>query len=657
MSIKFLYRILFLAVILLPAITPARTQVVVERSKEKVVISGRPYYIHLVKKGETAYSISKAYGIPVEELTRENPPALYGVNEGQALRIPVTGSDTNDQPLQKSLQTRKDETRFIYHKLQPGETVYSLSKLYGVSENDIITANKGIDITRLSVGAEIAVPRRQFMSERQEFAVQDSDYIFHKVVRGESLSNIADKYGMTVRELRRENRNIRFPQVGDYIRIPVAKKTATLPAETPKPDTVKAGPVLPVPVFERPAGYTRVRDLSGSLDVAVLLPLYLRQNALRTFIDSSKVVKGKSVPRLVKRPDDWIYNNSLGFIEMYEGILLAADTLSSLGLNINLHVYDIRSDTVELMRLINNGIFDSMDIIIGPVYSSNLSIMTSYASKNGIPVVSPVQPYSNSILVNNPDLFLANASLEVAQNAIAKKISEYYSDNIVFIHSDTAWVDPDVKNFREKILMELSNRLPYEEIKFKEFTFYNRAAFNNDSINRLSHTLSPLTENVIIIASEEGPVVSETLQDVHTLSKKFPIKVFGYPSMRGLENLDPKFIFDLDILIYSPSWIDYSRKDVRRFDSNFRLKFLTEPQEMSYAWLGYDITYYFLSGLAIHGKDFLAHPEIHNPDLLETEFDFLRKAATDGFENQKLYPLRYSKDYEIRLETGSMPMQ
>jgi hypothetical protein len=70
---------------------------------------------------------------------------------------------------------------------------------------------------------------------------------------------------------------------------------------------------------------------------------------------------------------------------------------------------------------------------------------------------------------------------------------------------------------------------------------------------------------------------------------------------------------------------------------------------MSYAWLGYDITYYFLSGLAIHGKEFIMHPEIHNPDLLETEFDFRRKSIDDGFENQKLYPVWFTNDYEVRL--------
>jgi LysM repeat protein len=655
MRTKVLYRIFFLAVVILTCIAPGWTQIVVERSKEKVIISGKAYYVHQVKKGETAYSISRAYGITVEDLARENPPALYGVKEGQTLRIPIVETIVNSQQVHSPVPSRRDETRFIYHKLQPGETIYSLSKLYGVSENEIVSANQGIDITRLPVGAEIAVPRIEFMTDRQGFEVQDSDYIFHKVVRGESLSSIADKYGVTVRELRRENRNIRFPQVGDYIRIRRERKIPPVAIQSPVPDSVKIEKEQPVVVPLRPAGYTPVRNLRGSMDVAVLLPLYLRENSSRTYIDSSKVVKGKSIPRIVSRPEDWMFSRAIGFLEMYEGILLAADTLRSLGLDINLQVYDIKNDTVVLKRLILRGELDSMDLIIGPVYSSELAVMSRYAAKLGIPVVSPVPLQSNSALAGNPNLFLTIPSMEVAQNVISRKISEYYNSNYVFIHTDTTGSDQLVSGFREKILGELSTRLPFEEIKFKEFIFYNRALFNNDSIDRLSHTLSPVSENIVIIASEEDAVISEVLQDVHTLSRKFPVKVFGYPAMRGLENLDPRFVFDLDILMYTPYWIDYARKDVKQFNSDFRQKFLTEPAEMSYAWLGYDITYYFLSGLAIHGKVFKSHPEIHNPDLLETEFDFQRKIENDGFENQKLFPLRYSKDYEVKLEAEAAP--
>jgi len=660
MNIRIIISALLTSVIFLILTLQTDAQVVVERSKDKVIISGTPYYIHQVKKGETSYSISKAYGITVEELTKENPPAIYGINEGQSLRIPVREmtDDSPSQPAPKHL--RRDETKYFYHKLQPGETIYSLSKLYGVSENDIISSNPKIDITKLSVGAEIAVPRKEFMTERQEFAVQDSKYIFHKVKRGESLSSIADIYGLSVKELRKENRNIRFPQVGDYLRIPVVKAPQPKEIQVTEPQKADTVPVVAadsVVMLPRPAGYTPVKNLNGSFDVAVLLPFYLKDNAIRTYIDSSKIVKGKPVYKIIKRPEEWIYSRSLGFVEMYQGILLAADTLRSLGLDIALHVFDIKNDTIELTNLIRQGTLSTMDLIIGPVYSSNLAIMSAYAHELGIPVVSPVPLLHNTFLINNPELFMAVSSIDVAQNVLAKKISEYYNQNFVFIHTDTAGTDQDVRSFKEKILSELGSRLPYEEIKFKEFIFYNRSAFDNDSINRLSHALSDKINNVVIIASEEAPVISETLMDLHGLSKKFNMTIFGYPAMRGLDNLDPKYFFDLDLLMYSTFWIDYSKRDVKQFNSDYRHKFLTEPVELSYAWIGYDITYYFVSGLAIFGKDFILHPEIHNPDLLQTEFDFRRKSMNDGFENQKLFPVRFTKDYEVKLTNEIIPGQ
>ncbi len=624
-------------------------QVLVERSKEKVIISGIPYYIHHVKKGETAYSISKAYGITVEELIRENPPALYGVNEGQALRIPFNLVDTAKQAESvPPLNLPHDNAKYIYHILKPGETIYSLSKSYGVSENEIIQGNPGIDINKLSVGSEIAIPRREFMTERQKFDSQQQKYIYHKVLKGESLSSIAQQYGLTVRVLRRENRDLRFPQVGDFVRIPVANTVEIPETEPVQADTVPAVVEEPARIA-RPPGYTTVKDLTGSLNVAVLLPFYLKENSVRFDIDSSRIVNGRKIYKPVKKPEDWIYRESIDFIEMYEGILIAADTLRSLGLSINLNIYDIKSDTVEVTRLIMSGKLSSMDLIIGPVYSHNLNIVAEYARGLGIPVVSPVPLINNSALLNNPTLFMASSSLEIAQIALAKKVSEYYDNNFVFIHTDTAGTDPDVNRFKNLIFRDLSYKLPYEEIKFKEFPFYTRSMFGNDSINRLSHALSDHSDNVVIIASEEAPVISEVIDQLYGLSRKFNVKVFAYPVIRDMERLDQKELFDMNMVVYSPYWIDYTKSDVMHFNKEFRHKFLTEPVEKSFAWQGYDITYYFLSGLAMFGKEFLQHPEIHFPDLLQTEYDFVRKGAGDGFENQTLFLIRYTKDYEVKL--------
>jgi len=169
MKMRSLINVLPAAIILLIFSHNGWSQIVVERSKDKVVISGVTYYIHQVKKGETAYSISKAYGITVEELTKENPPALYGVNTGQILRIPFKSVAATTVPTSAIPGSKRDESRFIYHSLKPGETVYFLSKSYDVSENEIIQSNPGIDITKLSVGMELAIPRKDFMSSRQKF--------------------------------------------------------------------------------------------------------------------------------------------------------------------------------------------------------------------------------------------------------------------------------------------------------------------------------------------------------------------------------------------------------------------------------------------------------------------------------------------------------
>jgi len=626
------------------------SQVPVERSKDKIVISGITYYLHIVKKGETIYSISKAYGITSDELTRENPPALNGLKEGQSIRIPekIVTAASNAQT-GSVLQAARDENRFIYHKLQPGETIYYLSKKYSVSENEIVQSNPGIDINKLPLGYEVAIPRKDFMTVKENFANQQTQQYYHKVINGETMASIARKYGLTVRELRRENRDMRFPQVGDYLRIP-GMKVAEVPAAKPvETDTVPEIVEEPVILRERPLEYTRVNNLRGSYNIAVLLPFYLSENSTRNSIDSSKTVKGKKVYNYVNRSDDWIYPRSLGFVEMYEGILLAADTLRALGVNINIHAFDIKNDTVEVLRLIKTGKLDKMDLIIGPVHSTSLSLVASYAGSLGIPVVSPVQLSNNAVLENNPFLFMAGSTLEVSQNAIARKMGDYQNSNIVLIHSNSEEELQNISRFRSMILNELSYKMPLEEIRLRDMVFYSRSVFGNDSINRLAHALSDRANNVIIIASEDTPVMSESLTNIHALSRKFNIDVFGYPGMRFLENIDHKVCFDLGLMIYSPYWIDYSQKDIIEFNSDFLAKFLTEPSEMSYAWQGYDIVYYFISGLAIHGKDFILHPEIHNPDLLHTEFDFRRRSGNDGFEDQKLFLIRYSNNYVLEL--------
>jgi hypothetical protein len=287
-----------------------------------------------------------------------------------------------------------------------------------------------------------------------------------------------------------------------------------------------------------------------------------------------------------------------------------------------------------------------MDLIIGPVYSRNLQIVSKWAGSRGIPVISPVSLINNSVLSGNPTLFMATPSLEVARKEMSKKIAESNNSNLIFIHTNSQDEASDVRKLKKSIFDELTRKMDYEDINFKELVFIPRT-LGSDSINRIAHAMSDSRENVVIIASEEPPVLSEIITVVHGLSKRYNVKVYGYPSMIYLDNLDPKLFFELNQLMFSPYRIDYSNENVKRFNLNYLSKFRTMPLEISYAWIGYDIFYYFISGLSIHGDQFINNPEIHNPALLQNEFEFERKNAEDGFENQKLFRIRYNRNYEI----------
>jgi len=625
-----------------------RSQVVVEKSKDKVIISGKPYYIHIVKKGETAYSISKAYGITLEELVRNNPSASAVLKEGQALRIPV--SETLPEDIRKptvTVEQKRDESKYYYHKLRPGDTVYSLAKSFGVTVDDIIKSNLGVDINKLPVNSEIVIPRKELITTPKSFEVSEKEYITHKVMKGESMSSIAEKYGITVRDLRRENKGVIFPHVDDLLKIPVFRVIEPARAENIVTDTIKTEPDKVED--EMPSEITPVKNLKGEFNVAVLLPFYIKDNSIRTEIDSSQIVKGKPVYKTVTRPEHWLYPPSIPFIELYQGILLAADTLRSMGLDINIYAFDTGSDSVKVSNLIRSGSLKKMDLIIGPVYTNQLLQVAEYSKEEKIPVVSPVPLKSNQPLKENPYLFMSVPSVQVSQQLISKRALLFRNSNFVFIHGDNSFSDTSVINFRNLLLQQLRSGDEYDHIKFKELLFISRSSLPADSINRLEQALSPRDDNVVIIASEDYPVLSETIMDLHTLSKRYNIRLIGYPAVRELFNLDPKLYFDLGIELYTNYWIDYSQADVRSFLMSYRKKFLTEPEEGTYAWSGYDIMYYFLSGLALHGGKFINRPSIHNPDLLQTRFLFRRENRNDGFENKYLYLVKYTSSMDLVL--------
>ena len=84
------------------------------------------HFMHTVTKGQSLYSISSMYNIPIAEIVKMNPGSDERIKVGQALKIPQTSAGN----------------QVIFHTIQPGETLYKLSVKHGVSVERIFSAKR-----------------------------------------------------------------------------------------------------------------------------------------------------------------------------------------------------------------------------------------------------------------------------------------------------------------------------------------------------------------------------------------------------------------------------------------------------------------------------------------------------------------------------------
>ena len=91
----------------------------------------RTYMYHTVEKGQTAYSISKQYNIPIESIYENNIGTQEGLVEGAILRIPVLTSDKN------VVSSVNEPDSFIYHTVEPKETLYGIAREYNTTPSRV----------------------------------------------------------------------------------------------------------------------------------------------------------------------------------------------------------------------------------------------------------------------------------------------------------------------------------------------------------------------------------------------------------------------------------------------------------------------------------------------------------------------------------------
>lgn len=145
--------------------------------------------IYTVKAGDTLSTIASRYGVSVVRLKRANRLSGDSLRIGDRLEIP-TQVTVSEAP-KRVAQSRT-------HRVRSGESLYTIGKRYGVSVDRIKAAN-GLRRNTIRVGQELVIPARS------SGGAAASEGKVHRVRSGDTLSEIARRYGTTVSKLRSAN--------------------------------------------------------------------------------------------------------------------------------------------------------------------------------------------------------------------------------------------------------------------------------------------------------------------------------------------------------------------------------------------------------------------------------------------------------------------
>lgn len=176
------------------------------------------YTIHIVKKKETLYGISRKYNCSVEDIIKLNPDVEEGLNIGQELKIPNAKADAEqshkdtdqmeedeEDPLETDIENEDTlrETNYkveftdsiIDYTVQKGETLYSISRRFMVPVTQLIEEND-IKNNKIKPGQILRIPLKQeHIKEIVSKTIRPQDSVEH--IRP-TLIKRKDKYKVLV---------------------------------------------------------------------------------------------------------------------------------------------------------------------------------------------------------------------------------------------------------------------------------------------------------------------------------------------------------------------------------------------------------------------------------------------------------------------------
>ena len=576
-------------------------------------------------------------------------------------------------------QVNLDGKTYYVHIVLERQTIFGITKAYGVTEEDLYAANPLLKKDGLKAGSVVYVPvvsgqkapkptearekpvvTREPRTEKKEKPaaqekpvvvnttpepVIDKDgFLQHTVKWFEDIYDVANAYGVTAQEIMVAN-GLKSSRISK-------RQTLRIPATDKAKESLKA--LLPASAVNEPEQKPAVKQqelaVAEEKPATVSVPT-VAQAQTETAPETVTVDEKKE--EVVEEPAgsllDWRigkgtarvalilpFNASGRFSEsnmdFYSGVLMALRDLEKEGVKTTLDVFDLQAGVPSQADLSRN------DFILGPITTTDLTTILGVTG-GSTPVVSPLDQRVATMVDSYEGLIQAPSSA-----------ASQYADLADWAASDCAREDKIIL-VTETSSEETGPAAGVRAALRAAGTPFESASWTVSQGRSLPAALtSRLIKggvNRIIVASEKESFVGDIVRNISILlSRGYKIAMYAPSRVRTFETVDGSAYHQDNLHISSPYFADYETEKVKSFVRTYRALYRTEPSQ--FAFQGYDLTRYFVDLCAQYGHNWTRALEQVPGSGIHTDFRF-EKTRPGSWRNTGIRRIVYNPDYTTEL--------
>ena len=550
--------------------------VTISSAQEIVVVNGVKYRVHDVVKGETLYSLSRHYGVTVDEIIAANESLANGLKADTRIRIPLKGEAQQSEVAVASTPapqaTERAETTAAERPAK-GNKARKRSPLADMIKG-VIAAGKATaeqrEENRRNEPETVSQPQTT-AAESGVVATQGVGTIDHSV-NGTAMATAERQTELTT-------------QLGAYPRL----------------------------------------GRYDAAEVALLLPLGSPEKP------------------------------STNYVDFYRGFLLGLDSVRMSGYSVNLTLHNTAHDYMRVESLIAEGALSNVDLVVGPVYEDELIPVATAMQERGVPVVSPLADLKHT---THNCVYQMSPSLQSKYSKVQNLFDGSHRVLIVSAAEIDTKFDAEVRGLLKAGLEVVEHKFVYEhpsviEKREKEREKMRERGLQVDdtpSPSDLSPFMRGVKPTVVLVTANNEIDVDRILAAIAAASRSLsarslptvPFVVLGNNRWSRYTNIDRSTLFTTNVVMLSTYHARRTEPVVKQFDTRFVQEFGAMPTR--YAYRGYDAAVLFVRAL-FEGAENVMSGSRQRPLLTPYRFD---TQNADGVKvNNEWVKVMYHSNFTI----------